>query len=72
MFSAKNNKKFVLENWLANRSSREKVEIRRFVRKVRNQQQRSPMIDQISSDGIGMTTWLRLSEATSNEIDLEK
>lgn len=72
MFSAKNNKRFVLENWLANRSSREKVEIRRFVRKVRNQQQRSPMIDQISSDGIGMTTWLRLSEATSNEIDLEK
>lgn len=72
MFSAKNNKRFVLENWLANRSSREKVEIKRFVRKVRNQQQRSPMIDQISSDGIGMTTWLRLSEATSNEIDLEK
>ena len=51
MFPAINNEKyFVLENWFGHRSSREKVEIKRFVKK---------------SDEIGIIIWPWLSEAMS-------
>lgn len=51
VFPAINNEKFVLENWFGHRSSREKVEIKRFVNK---------------SDEIGIIIWLSEATSTWN------